>query len=81
MRKFVLLVIVLLLVGFKATAQQRTEQEALQIARDFWGPNAVTGSLSVVQQQKVWGILTSFKGKLPCIYDIKIASDYLRQMS
>ncbi len=53
MRKFVLLVIVLLLVGFKATAQQRTEQEALQIARDFWGPNAVTGSLSVVQQQKV----------------------------
>ena len=53
MRKLVLLVIALLLIGFKATAQQRSEQEALQIARDFWGTNGSYGPLSVVKQQKV----------------------------
>lgn len=53
MKKFILVLIALLLVGFMANAQPRSEQEALQIAQNFWGKNVVTGSLSVVRQQKV----------------------------
>ena len=53
MRKFVLVLIALLLVGFMANAQPRSEQEALQIAQNFWGTSGNNGSLSVVQQQKV----------------------------
>ena len=53
MRKLFLLVIALLLIGFKATAQQRSEREAIQIAQEFFGDKSVSPKLSVVSHQKV----------------------------
>ena len=53
MRRFTLSLITLLLCCVSMIAQQRSENEAIQIAQEFFGKKGLTPELSVVSHQKV----------------------------